>query len=86
MAKFSFYNECNRESENLRMVAFMEVSQKMKEDLIFMSEVSKEENNTDFHVEVFTYSSDLKCDGSPVKVIHNFDDLINFFENDEEKN
>lgn len=61
----------------------MKASQIMKDDLIFMSEVSKGEKDTDFHVQLFSYSSDMKCDGAPIKVIQNFDDLIDFFEEDD---
>lgn len=61
----------------------MKASQDKKEDLIFMSEVLDDVNSTDFHVEIFSYSSDMKCDCAPVKVINNFDELINFFEEED---
>lgn len=38
----------------------------------------------DFDVEFYEYNQELSCDGSPTKVIKNFDELINLLEEWEE--
>lgn len=52
------------------------------EEFIFMSEVVESAKETDFYIEIFPFSPDMECEGTPVRVIHNFDELIRFFEED----
>ncbi|GIN64425.1 hypothetical protein J27TS8_44180 [Robertmurraya siralis] len=50
-------------------------------DYIYLTEVSALEDDSDFYVELYPYRPDLQCSGSPIKVLHNFDELIDFLEN-----
>jgi hypothetical protein len=38
----------------------------------------------DFNVEFFEYNKELCCEGRPVKVVNNFDELINWLDDMEE--
>ncbi len=58
----------------------MKDSQRLEEELIFQTEVMTSSQMTDFYLEFFPYSADMKCEHSPIKVIHNFEELIDFFE------
>lgn len=55
------------------------------EDYIIRTEVLASTNDGEFHVELFPLKEDLKCTGAPTKVIHNFDELIEFLEEVEKK-
>ncbi|MGG0719682.1 hypothetical protein ABE096_19150 [Robertmurraya massiliosenegalensis] len=55
----------------------------LNQDYIYMTEVSDSREKTDFEIELYKYGNDLKCEDSPIKVIHNFDELIDFFEEEE---
>lgn len=61
----------------------MKAPQTLKDDLIFMVELTDSPKESDFIIELFPDSSDKDCPGAPVKVIHNFDELIDFFEEEE---
>ncbi|WP_019156745.1 hypothetical protein [Robertmurraya massiliosenegalensis] len=52
-------------------------------DYIYMTEVSDSKEKEDFEIELYPLGSDLKCADSPIRVIHNFDELIDFFEEEE---
>lgn len=62
------------------MVDIMKTRHTLKEDLIFKTEVQDSSKETDFIIELFPYSTEMDCLGAPSKVIHNFDELIEFFE------
>lgn len=53
-----------------------------QEEFIFstISNVNAAGPHDEFILELFDYSPNLSCDGTPKKVIKNFDELIEFFE------
>lgn len=56
-------------------------STKLKKDgFIFSTTTSSSSSADEFLVELFDYSPDQCCDGTPAKIIRNFDDLIDFIE------
>ncbi|MHC0035529.1 hypothetical protein [Pseudoneobacillus sp. C159] len=57
---------------------------KTKDDFIFSINTGEELSNEEFKVELFEYNQDLACDGQPIKIMNNFDDLIRFIEEKEE--
>lgn len=59
----------------------MKSSKIVQDDFVFSTTATSTDNPTDeFLLELFDYSADLSCDGIPKKVIKNFDELIDFFE------
>lgn len=57
----------------------MKVPEEYEKLFIVRTEVLDSSQETDFIVEFFPYSSDMNCHGLPIKTIHNFDELIEFF-------
>jgi hypothetical protein len=52
-----------------------------QKDFIFSTTASMANSPVDeFILELFDYSPNQSCDGTPKKVITNFDELIDFFE------
>lgn len=54
-----------------------------QDDFIFSTTTSSPNGNSpvdEFLLELFDYSPNQTCDGTPKKVITNFDELIDFFE------
>lgn len=54
-----------------------------QDDFIFSTTTSSLNGNSpvdEFILELFDYSPNQTCDGTPKKVITNFDELIDFFE------
>lgn len=56
----------------------MDGVQILTKDYIFTSEVSPNTDENEFIVEFYQNESDTESE--PIKVIHNFDELISFFE------
>lgn len=55
-------------------------AQRKKEDYIIATKVLNSTHKEEFVVEVYPYSLELDCEGTPSRTINNFDDLINFFD------
>jgi hypothetical protein len=65
----------------------MKKEQEKEENYVFTTSVDYSVDQDEFIVELFSCPEDEKEGVMPKKVIHNFDELISFFENlDEESN
>jgi hypothetical protein len=58
----------------------MKVSEKVKESFIFTTSTSSSTSTDEFVVELFDNTPDQCCEGTPKKVIRNFEELIDFLE------
>ncbi|NHM31007.1 hypothetical protein [Neobacillus terrae] len=56
-----------------------------KNALVYAVLASGTESKDEFRVEFYQYSEGLECSGSPVKVIDNFDELLAFLDEMDEK-
>lgn len=61
-------------------VSIMKAPEEHEKLFIVRTDVLDSSKETDFVIEIFPYSTDMNCDGLPIKTIHNFDELIEFFE------
>lgn len=62
----------------------MNAPQIANKTLVFTTDIRETKDPNEFIIEFFPYTPDLLLKDPPVFVIHNFDELINFFEKDEE--
>lgn len=55
-------------------------------NFIYETTVSPSQNNEEFALELFDYTSDLECSGEPCKKISSFDELLKMIDElDDEK-
>lgn len=62
----------------------MKAPQIANKTLIFTTSIGETKDPNEFIIEFYSYSPDLKLKDPPLFVIHNFDELIDFFEKGEE--
>lgn len=61
----------------------MKSPQKETNDYIFTTNIVDSTCESEFMIKIFPYSADMECEGTPAKIIHNFDELIDFFEEEQ---
>lgn len=62
----------------------MKAPQNINHNLVISTNISEATKKGDFPIKLFPYSPELDCEGAPLKTIKNFDELIEFFEKEEE--
>ncbi len=61
----------------------MKDSKKEKKQICFTSPVQESTKKGELLIELYHYSNNNGCHKRPIKIIRNFDELIDFFENEE---
>lgn len=63
----------------------MTVYKHRQNDFVFSTSVKSNPSKEEFIVEFFPYTPDWNCMGQPTKITRNFEELIGFFEEMDEK-